>query len=289
MPAGPAGSQIREADAAVHADGLAVEVAIVDDVRGEQRKLLRLAETRRPGDRGQEPLLHLRRRGLHQGGVDDPRGDGHDADAEPGEVTRHGQGHAHDRAFGRGVRQLALLAFEGRYRGHVDDHSPVPLSVRRQLGHCRSTLTGAVEGPVEVDFADKVEELLVVGLQLLVHRGEGRPDPGAVDDAIQGLELVDRRLDRSADGILVGDVELHEEALRPELCLDLLAVLCVLVADGCVRALGDEQLGHGQAETACTARDEVRLASAVSGHCPVAWLSKGRGWGRRTRFLETLT
>eukprot|EP00411_Alexandrium_monilatum_P035448 CAMPEP_0175343124 /NCGR_PEP_ID=MMETSP0095-20121207/7189_1 /TAXON_ID=311494 /ORGANISM="Alexandrium monilatum, Strain CCMP3105" /LENGTH=143 /DNA_ID=CAMNT_0016640549 /DNA_START=157 /DNA_END=589 /DNA_ORIENTATION=- len=91
MPAGPAGSQIREADAAVHADGLAVEVAIVDDVRGEQRKLLRLAETRRPGDRGQEPLLHLRRRGLHQGGVDDPRGDGHDADAEPGEVTAMGR------------------------------------------------------------------------------------------------------------------------------------------------------------------------------------------------------
>src|SRR5690348_18295125 len=54
-------------------------------------------------------------------GVDDARADRVHPDPDGGQVAGTGHGHADDAALGGGIRDLAGLALDARYRGGVDD------------------------------------------------------------------------------------------------------------------------------------------------------------------------
>src|SRR3546814_5917919 len=88
----------RQSYRAVEADGLAVDVAVAQQVGNQVGELLRLAQARRERYRRRPRLLHLVRHAVDHRRPEDARRDGVDADTESGELARHRPGHADHRS-----------------------------------------------------------------------------------------------------------------------------------------------------------------------------------------------
>lgn len=102
-------------------------------------------------------------------GLEQTRGDCHDADAKAGEISRHGEGHGCDGALAGSVSDLALLPVKGGGRGDHDDNAP--LAIRRGrlvLGHEGECLAGEVDGSAEIDVEDKVPLVEAEGVAVTV-------------------------------------------------------------------------------------------------------------------------
>ena len=114
---------------ALEADGLAVEVVVVDDHSDQLGVFVRVAKPLREGDACGEVGTELFADGGQHGGVDDSGGDGTDADSVLCEVSGCGEGQGCDPTFGGGVGRLADLSVEGRHRRGVDDDATLAVLV----------------------------------------------------------------------------------------------------------------------------------------------------------------
>ncbi len=188
------------ADGAVEADHLTVQHAVVHNGLDEHAKLLRVAETRGERDLGGKLRAHLLGQAGEQRRVEEARGDGADADAEHGEVARHGERHSNDAALGGRVGRLADLAVERGNAGRVHEHAAEAVSKRGVLGHALGSKAVDVECAQEVNanYLLKVGERVCAALR--VQRACGDTDSGAVDGNVDGLAedllgLLERGLD----------------------------------------------------------------------------------------------
>src|ERR1035441_10458364 len=151
-----------EPDPAVEADDLGVHVVVLDKHPDQVAELIRpphpLGEYYRADQLGLELLGVLRE--PVDGGVDDAGADRVHPHPDDAEVPCGRQGHPDDAALGRGVRDLAGLALDARYRGGVDDDAALPVGVRRfRPGHGGRRDAHQVEGTDQVDGDD----LLIAG------------------------------------------------------------------------------------------------------------------------------
>src|SRR5438067_1121214 len=212
----------RHAQRAVEADRLAVQHRVLDDVAHERRELARPAETRGKGDlRGERLALRLGEHREHRR-VEGPGRDGHDPDAERGEVARDGQRHADDAAFGCGIGRLTDLPVEGGGRRGVDHDAALTLVVGRVLRHLRCRQTGHVEGAdqVHLDHLGKDGERHRPVLADRLHRGS---DPRAVDRPVQRPEALDRARHSGGHLPFARDVGRREQRAFAELAPHVLA------------------------------------------------------------------
>src|SRR5919107_3241791 len=113
----------RHPDRPVEPDDLAVEHLVLDDVFDEISVLPGPA-----GPRGERDLFAQGFAGLfwqagHHRGVEDARGDGHDADSALRELARDWKSQSDDAALGRGVGDLPDLAVESSHAGRIDDNA----------------------------------------------------------------------------------------------------------------------------------------------------------------------
>src|SRR4029453_8217733 len=101
------------AGGAVEADGLAVEDPVLEDVAAQGGVLLGLAEAGGEGDLGAEGGADLVGHGGQHRGVEDPGGDRHHPDADPGQLAGDRQGHAGHPGLAGRLGGLADLALQG--------------------------------------------------------------------------------------------------------------------------------------------------------------------------------
>jgi hypothetical protein len=99
------------------------------------------------------------------------------------------------------------------------------------------------------EFLQRVRAVLADGLF-----ADG--DAGAVDQALQAAEVLQRRLDRGLGVVLAGDVALDEARLLAELRGQGLALGLADVGDDGVAARGDDHFDGGGAEAGAAAGDD---------------------------------
>ena len=144
-----------------------------------------------------------------QRGVEQPRRDGADPDADRGEVAGDRQRHADDAALRRRVRGLADLPVEGRDRGGVDDDAAVAGAPASSVSGSFSLIACAasrmtLKVPTRLTVEDLREVLererslasrgaVGVADARAVDRDAQRPEPGAASIAARDLLGVGRR------------------------------------------------------------------------------------------------
>src|SRR5690606_6322966 len=128
------GSTRCHTDGAVETDRLTVDVAVLEDVRGQLTELVGSAQARRVGHGRLERLADVLAQAGEQRGVHDAGGNGVDADALAGEVACGDDRHSDDAGLGRRVVDLADLALEGRDGGR-HDHGATLVLDEIEFGH----------------------------------------------------------------------------------------------------------------------------------------------------------
>src|SRR5215207_5536188 len=248
------------AQGAVEADGFAVEHVVVDDGTHELGLFLRRPEPRRKRDAGLERLAELLRDRVEHRRCEQPRHDGHDADAVAREVAGDREREAEDAALRGRVGGLADLAVGRRHRGRAHDEAAAAVRRHRlEFRHGGRALGAHLVGADEVDLDGPAEGGNVVGdegpgLAVLGHRAAGRRDAGAVDEDAGGPMGAARLAQRTVDGFLVGDVRFAEHGA--DLAGDPFAALAVHVEQRDLDALAGEHAGRGLAEAGGAARDD---------------------------------
>src|SRR5271169_3833748 len=147
----------RHPDAAVEPDDLPVEIAVLRDVGDELAVLRRLAEPLGEEDRLAQRRALLLGQHAQEGGVEEPRGDGHDPHADGGQVAGGGQRHPDHRTLGGRIGELADLAVEGGDRRRVHDDAPLAVVQGLGPGHGARGTGHHVEGPDDVELLDELE------------------------------------------------------------------------------------------------------------------------------------
>src|SRR5262249_43743876 len=170
------------------------------------------------------------------------------ADTVARKLSRNRQRQADDAALRGRVGRLTDLAVVGGVRRGVDDHPALPVRRRLVGRHRRRGEPDHVERADEVDLDDALEGLERERLPVLADDEPRAADAGAVDDAVQGAEVVDSGLDRAPDARLVEHVRLDDAA----------ALTGLQVGDEHVRPPTSEEGGSGGAEPGPAARDEER-------------------------------
>ena len=178
--------------------------------------------------------------------------DGHDADAELGEVTRHGQGQPHHPGLAGGIGGLAGLPVLRRHRRGVDDDAAGAICVQhRQSGHGGGGFGDHLEGADKVDHDGALESGHVMGDQLAgIALLRHRPPPGGNARAIDQNALHAMRRPRFGqsriDGRLGGDIGLTKNAV--DFSRHPLPPLRLHVENGDFDAAGGEAARRGLAE-----------------------------------------
>src|SRR5271168_521192 len=178
------------------------------------------------------------------------------ADAQRPEVACHGQAHARDSGFGRGVGDLPDLALERRDRRGVDDDAAL-LVLGFVLAHVAGRQPADIERGDEVEIDDRLEGLEIVrtgfrhGPLRDAATGRGHRD-------VQAAEFVDRGLQRFLGSGEVGDV--HRVEVAADSGRDILAVGPFAVKDRDAGTTGVQQLGAGAAHARGAADDDDLLA-----------------------------
>src|SRR5690606_2711823 len=165
-----------EADAAVQADDLGVDVVVLNQHPHQVGELRGTAHALGEHHRGHQLGLELLGVGGEavDRGVDDAGADRVDPDADDGQVAGRGHGHADDAALGRRVGHLSYLALQGRNRRGVDDDTAGAVLVRGLgLADRGGADAHEVEGADQVDVDDLPVGGEVVRRAVPVHRTGG--------------------------------------------------------------------------------------------------------------------
>jgi 3-oxoacyl-[acyl-carrier-protein] synthase III len=167
----------QHAQACVEPDGLAVQVAIPDNLQHQRCELRRLAEPARPGHPLGQRVLGSRGHQAQHRGIEQAGGDRHHPDAVRREIPCGSEGKAnHTRLRGR-IGRLPDLALERGDRRRVDDDPTLAGAGRLVPGHRHRGQPQHVERAHQVDVDHPVEQAEVVRLGVPVD------DPGAPADA----------------------------------------------------------------------------------------------------------
>ena len=179
---GPPGGPFRlsagqHAQACVEPDGLAVQVAIPDNLQHQRGELRCLAEPARPGHRLGQRVLGSRGHQAQHGGIEQAGGDRHHPDAVRREIPRGSEGKADHTRLRRRVGRLPDLALERGDRRRVDDDPTLAGAGRLVPGHRHRGQPQHVERAHQVDVDHPVEQAEVMRPGIPVD------DPGAPADA----------------------------------------------------------------------------------------------------------
>ena len=146
-----------------------VEHNILNNLLHQHGELLRLSRPERElhglGQAQLDLLGHVRRHAR----VEHAGGDGDDTDAEPREVSCHGQRHAGHGALGRRISDLAHLSLERGGAGHhYDDAALAVAALGRAVGERGEELADEVERAAQVDGEGEVYRVDGDGVLVLV-------------------------------------------------------------------------------------------------------------------------
>ena len=167
----------QHAQACVEPDGLAVQVAIPDNLQHQRGELRCLAEPARPGHRLGQRILGSRGHQAQHGGIEQAGGDRHHPDAVRREIPRGSEGKADHTRLRRRVGRLPDLALERGDRRRVDDDPTLAGAGRLVPGHRHRGQPQHVERAHQVDVDHPVEQAEVMRPGIPVD------DPGAPADA----------------------------------------------------------------------------------------------------------
>jgi len=167
----------QHAQACVEPDGLAVQVAIPDNLQHQRGELRCLAEPARPGHRLGQRVLGSRGHQAQHGGIEQAGGDRHHPDAVRREIPRGSEGKADHTRLRRRVGRLPDLALERGDRRRVDDDPTLAGAGRLVPGHRHRGQPQHVERAHQVDVDHPVEQAEVMRPGIPVD------DPGAPADA----------------------------------------------------------------------------------------------------------
>ncbi len=187
--------------------------------------------------------------------MEDPRCDGHAADAKARQLAGDRQRHAGESRLGGGVGRLPDLSFESGHRSDVDQQSALAVGVRCVVLHEGGGRLVAQECADQVDVHDLGEE--VSGHRpALAQDAPGTDHARAVDEQVDPAHALFGDVHARIDLGLGGDVATDERGPFPECGGRGLSWPLLHVENGDSAPMGDDVASHPLPESGGSARDD---------------------------------
>src|SRR6266850_2537579 len=171
------------------------------------------------------------------------RRDRHHANGKLGQIAGDRQSHSDDAAFGRGIRRLTDLTFEGSNAGGVDNDATLfadgvgAMQARGEFGN-------HVECSNQIDIEDATKVCQRKGLPLTIDGSNRLADTRTIDQDPCRSVRSDSGVEPGRHAVLVGNIDKKE--LAPYRSSDLSALVRVPVEDRNLRTQGRQAGGGGR-------------------------------------------